>query len=745
MTSVTVRAIEAVQSIQNAANEVPLIAGKPTWVRVYLQADDLAPGTVISGRLGLFDGDREITGAVESLNPLDFAARLSLAEQRRDWDDSLNFRLPDSALVGREGETLRLRLQTAVLAAPGGADEQAAVEQADEIGEVKVAAATGLRCRILRFRCRDRDNSGFVEPTRGEAWAIRRYVDNAFPVSKADWSEIRLDAPRAFRALAPVARDSASAQAELTRWYMVFFQYMLALRECDIYLGRAADTLYLGLFDDPSGRFGGAAMDSPQFAAPHAVSMSTPDPEGDLGAHELAHALGRRHPGIPDSRDHGPLIGQRREPGSDQPASGTSGLSQAGFLSACENDDDGSTHIGLDTRFNRQYPELLLHDDYFDLMTYRYPKWVSDLTYAGLSMRLAEIENGDFELKTDDCCAAGAWSVIGEYDLEAKTGRIFCITRTRYKTPLPPAPDEHARILELAWPAAGEAEGVPVMATESIYLRHFDKLDGSPTVGVFQHTLGLCDGGRDAFRRIGGQAVSAANRDAFLQSLENMLRADGGLRLLLDGAAVDEIRPADPAVLAAVESGLERALDQAGEPGGHEACADTTGAFEIGLECSLDDDGYYLRYRWPRYEDAPELRAFTAIACRPERDSENDSGHWQTIAVSHARSDRVWISPAFFDGKKAKRAEHPIYGENFPGAARIRDLRLAVRISISVGFDTIQKDAVLRFPRGESAVTRRRDQQGGYLARPGSGAERAAIDASTGRDSRSWYRDRIKE
>lgn len=317
----------------------------------------------------------------------------------------------------------------------------------------------------------------------------------------------------------------------------------------------------------------------------------------------------------------------------------------------------------------------------------------------GLLQRLQEIESGEFELKPADRCAAGAWTIIGEYDLERKTGRIYSVTPARYKTPLPPAPDEHAQILELAWPAAGDSQDVATMARESIYIRHFDKLDGSPTMGVFQHTIGLCDDGRDAFRRIGGESVSAANRTAFVQSLEHMLTAPGGLRLVLDGATVDEIRPVDTATVAALESGLEHALARSGEPGGNKACAGEAAALEIGLEYSIADDGYYLHYRWPRHEDAPEPRAFTAIACQSERDYEKGRDNWQTIAVSHARSDRVWVSPAFFDSKSGRRTEHPVYGENFPGAALLRDLRLAVRVSISVGFETVKKEAVLRFPR----------------------------------------------
>ena len=169
---------------------------------------------------------------------------------------------------------------------------------------------------------------------------------------------------------------------------------------------------------------------------------------------------------------------------------------------------------------------------------------------------------------------------------------------------------------------------------------------------------------------------------------------------------------------------------------------------EIWLEYSLDDGGYFLnfRWRWPQIKKSDSLRALTSIACQRGRGGKPEPEQWETVAVSRARRDRIWISPAFF-GPEPEGDRHPVYGHNFPGGDAIRRQKIELRIEIDIGLETVHREITLGLPANlEQAVSKRRDQAGGYLDCPGSEAESAAIEQAEkqGRvDPRQWYSDSI--
>jgi len=87
---VSLEGIEVIQSIQDTANSVSLVAGKTTWVRVYL---------------GKSNGSRTLTGVLRAkrggatlnLNavvPIVVDASENLAARRKNWNKSLNFAVP---------------------------------------------------------------------------------------------------------------------------------------------------------------------------------------------------------------------------------------------------------------------------------------------------------------------------------------------------------------------------------------------------------------------------------------------------------------------------------------------------------------------------------------------------------------------------------------------------------------------------------------------------------------------------
>ena len=91
------RGVEVVQCVQDLTNSVPLIAGKATIVRVYLDPTSVSQLGQITGELAWSrSGGDAFLPAFNSLR-LDPKSPFGLEEQREDLDKSLNFRLPSEA------------------------------------------------------------------------------------------------------------------------------------------------------------------------------------------------------------------------------------------------------------------------------------------------------------------------------------------------------------------------------------------------------------------------------------------------------------------------------------------------------------------------------------------------------------------------------------------------------------------------------------------------------------------------
>ena len=180
-----------------------------------------------------------------------------------------------------------------------------------------------MHCRVVAYRYTDPESREVYTPSKGEIEVIRDYVEKAFPVTRLCWSSVTIDAPRSFNRLRAVAAPAAHTDEQVDRVYMALMQHLLALRNQDISqnatsLSSMPDseargcefspaTLYMGVLNDPSGRFGRSSMDSPKFATPHVVAFAEGQSDGQMAAHEFGHILGRLHPGIPSKLVHGRL------------------------------------------------------------------------------------------------------------------------------------------------------------------------------------------------------------------------------------------------------------------------------------------------------------------------------------------------------------------------------------------------------------------------------------------------------
>ena len=282
------------------------------------------------------------------------------------------------------------------------------------------------------------------------------------------------------------------------------------------------DTLYIGVLNDPSGRFGGSSQDSPGFATPHVVAFAEVQPDGQIAAHEFGHILGRLHPGIPDKRVHGRL-----------------GQTDQYELSESEKDPDPDPlgHISKQTaksedlivgvrwRDGKREPEILAPNDYFDLMTYRYPKWLSKHTYEGILCRLRDIQS-------THSSSDPTWLVIGQYNFNQRTARIGYVLPSELD--VTPGQATLARMKNGVYPLKLQTTWLDKNGNSvrcdpvPVYTRNNPSTtDNNAAFGVFQHTIKHPDGYRpeSVTLCIGDKPVHVFNLE---QNRIELKRAFGG-------------------------------------------------------------------------------------------------------------------------------------------------------------------------------------------------------------------------
>ena len=94
----TITAIEVTQGLQNLANEMPLIANRETWVRVYAKSD-LSNTDGVSAQLRAFQNGNELTGSPLAMEYEPITVRTD-GGSRVNLADNFHFALPASWLTG---------------------------------------------------------------------------------------------------------------------------------------------------------------------------------------------------------------------------------------------------------------------------------------------------------------------------------------------------------------------------------------------------------------------------------------------------------------------------------------------------------------------------------------------------------------------------------------------------------------------------------------------------------------------
>jgi hypothetical protein len=360
--AIGIRGVEVVQCVQDLNNTVPLIAGKPTLVRVYPDPATVLQEGDVTGELAWSRGGAETY--LPALNSLRLKPLQpdSLKDQREDLTKGLNFQLPvDARAAGK------LSLRISRIYQPGGSDLSI---DPSNITKVTFSSAPPLRIRVIGLRYKSAGKT--VTPPAVHFSFLKSFLHRAYPVSTVEWSHIVVDADFA----APfndLTVDLANAQ-------------VAALRSREVSSGVDPRTHYFGLVDDDGSRnfMRGKAFAIPGSAQPDVVASGPAGvPNGFAGdrdasyadwygAHELGHTFGRYHPGFP--------------PGSQDASD-----AQFPYANGCISTPD-DRFVGVDTGdSDLGLPAAALPGlKYHDIMTYADDQWLSAYTYGAILARLID-------------------------------------------------------------------------------------------------------------------------------------------------------------------------------------------------------------------------------------------------------------------------------------------------------------------------------------------------------------------
>jgi hypothetical protein len=350
-------ALEVVQTVQDLAHSVPLIAGKRTVVRVYLSYYGSAPVS-ISGQLSVRSGPNAtpITVAAANSPTLTPANAGDVTATRNDATRSLNFVLPASATVAGQ---LAIRLAVVTNTATG-----ASFTVGNESRPTVSFQPSGpLRVHIVRITYQQGTPLVTYAPTNLDYNLLVSWLRRAYPVGQVNATQVTVAATAAV----PFTRFSINAQ-------------LAAIRTADVSAGSDNRTHYYALVSDGGFFMRGGAAGIPANPDPTVVASGPTGPGtfgwdfdgsyGDwYGGHEIAHTFGRKHPGFcmesVDDINNYPF------------PNGQLSTNDAGFAGF----DVGDPGNGLQVA---AYPG----SQWRDVMTYCNNQWMSPYTYEGIRLRL---------------------------------------------------------------------------------------------------------------------------------------------------------------------------------------------------------------------------------------------------------------------------------------------------------------------------------------------------------------------
>jgi hypothetical protein len=497
--------IEVAQAVQDPGGAVPLVAGKRTLVRAYL---GLPAGTLtVRGEL---QAARKASGpwtTVSSFGTAQLDAARSgstpaqLRSRRENLAYSLNFRLPKKF---RRAGTVWLRLGTVRVAGTG-----VAVQLTGVVGTktVTMVESPELRLRVLNLRYATGSPPVQYAATKSDLEHLASWLRRAYPVAEVDFSSVTITATAAW----PFTSGQANAQ-------------VAAVRALDMAAGGDPGTHYYGIVADGGGFMRGSASAIPGTPDPSAVASGPTGPSlfpwdndgvyGDwYGGHELAHTLGRFHPGFCNGNSQ------------DDPAYPFTAGQLANADGAFTGIDVGDSDLGLPAA---ALPGTAWHD----VMTYCDYQWLSSYTYGGVRDRLvAEAALFPDDDDDDDGATVRAGSearvsrtpvhVTAVVNLTSRSAQIAYVTPLPGPPARPPVPVDSRLALRVRL-ADGSARVEPVVFKPDVC-----RLPGEDETGLVDTVVEVDPGTTGVELLLDGDPVAAFEAGAAPGAAEN-LRVDRG-------------------------------------------------------------------------------------------------------------------------------------------------------------------------------------------------------------------------
>jgi len=369
--AIQIDAVEVTQAIQTLAHAVPLLAAKPTVVRVYLSSQMAAPVTV-RGTLQVVhsSGSVELVASAADV-VVDPAEFLATAAKRDDAAKTLNFLLPSGSTAAGTIDVSLAGLEDA------GTGATYDVVPLGVLQSRTFEATPPLRITVVGFTY---SMPTLFAPTAQDFDLMRSWLTRAYPTGEVIWSQRSVAA----NAAPPFGCSDINTQ-------------LAAIRALDVAAGTDARTHYYGLVSD-GGFFMRGCAAVPGVANPAAVGCGPTGPGdwgwdfdgsyGDwYGGHELGHTYGRKHPGF---------CGETADDLANYPFDNGQ-LSNADGLYGGFDVGDSVNGLGM-----AALPGVVWHD----VMTYCARQWLSSYTYTGIRQRLVD----------EDALPAGAVMGAGRPD-----------------------------------------------------------------------------------------------------------------------------------------------------------------------------------------------------------------------------------------------------------------------------------------------------------------------------------------
>jgi hypothetical protein len=369
---ISLQGMEVTQAIQDLKNSAPLIAGKTTWLRVYLDKES-GSHTLTAKLYAALGGG--LTATISPVASITVTAGESLKTRRTNWAKSLNFPLPAAMTASGKSEFQLISLTNVGSGNPNISCETCAIPT-----QVTFFKEPPLVVQAIGLSYTFSSPPQTASPRAVDYALLRSWLGRAYPVSSVSFWQGTVTSTDAW------PFDCAHANAQLA-----------TIRANDVSSGRDAHTRYYGLVSD-QGDFMRGCSDGDRIASgPTGPDWSkwkacdTGDTDGSYGdwyaGHELGHTLGRDHPGASAT------MGFCGETPADGPLD-TNFPYPKGQIG--DGSDAGYAGLDIGDEANGVPLRILWPTFTHDVMTYcPQPQWLSAYTYEGVRQQLLD-ENPGF-------------------------------------------------------------------------------------------------------------------------------------------------------------------------------------------------------------------------------------------------------------------------------------------------------------------------------------------------------------